>query len=45
VPQSVKSAELLNEGKPLAMQSKGGKLEICIPPDLRDPFDTVVVLR
>jgi alpha-L-fucosidase len=45
VPQSIKSAELLNKGKPFAMQSKDGKLEICIPPDLRDPFDTVVVLR
>ena len=45
VPQSVKSAELLSQGKPLAMQSKDGKLEICIPPELRDPFDTVVVLR
>jgi alpha-L-fucosidase len=45
VPQSVKSAELLSEGKPLTMLSKDGMLEICIPPDLRNPFDTVVVLR
>jgi alpha-L-fucosidase len=45
MPQFLKSAELLNEGEPLTMQLKDGKQEICVPPDLRDPFDTVVVLR
>jgi alpha-L-fucosidase len=45
VPQSINSVELLSEGKTLANQSKDEKLEICIPPELRDPFDTVVVLR
>lgn len=45
VPESIKSAYLLSEGTPLSRQWKDGKLEICIPPALRDPFDTVVVLR
>ena len=45
VPPSINSAELLNEAKTLATQSKDGKLEICIAPELRNPYDTVVVLR
>jgi alpha-L-fucosidase len=45
VPQSINSAVLLSEEKTLATQSKDGKLGICIPPDLRDPYDTVVVLK
>jgi alpha-L-fucosidase len=45
VPPSVKSAYRLSDGTPISSQWKDEKLEICIPPELRDPYDTVVVLR
>ena len=45
VPESIKSAYLLNDSTPLSKQWKNGKFEVCIPPDLRDPINTVVVLR
>ena len=43
-PESIQSAYLLRDGTPLPLKWKDGKLELCIPPALRDPFDTVAVL-
>jgi len=45
VPKSVKSAYVLKDGTPLNMQRKDEKLEVCIPPALRDPFNIVIVLE
>jgi alpha-L-fucosidase len=45
VPESISSAQLLKDGTPLPFQWKDQKLEVCIPPELRDPIDTVIALR
>ncbi len=44
VPETVTSAYLLKDGTPLSTKWKDGNLEICVPPALRDPLNTVVVL-
>lgn len=44
VPESVKTAYLLKDSMPLPFQRKDGQFVMCIPPMLRDAFDTVVVL-
>ena len=43
-PESLTAAYLLKDGTPLPLKWRDDQLEICIPPALRDPFDTVVVL-
>ena len=45
VAESVKSAYLLKDGTPLPIHRKDGKLKVCIPPALHNPFDTVFVLE
>lgn len=45
VAESVKSAYLLKDGTPLPIHRKDGKLKVCIPPALRNLFDTVFVLE
>jgi alpha-L-fucosidase len=44
VPDTVKSAYLLRDGAPIKIEFHGADFVLTIPPDLRDPFDTVVVL-
>ena len=45
VPQSIKSAYLLNDGTPLSNAMEGWEVGNLHSAALRDPFDTVVVLR
>jgi alpha-L-fucosidase len=45
VPGSVTSARLLRDGSPLKLERYEDRLVLLIPPELRDPFDTVVVLK
>jgi alpha-L-fucosidase len=45
VPDSVQHARLLRDGTPLALDRRGSVVEITIPEDLRDPYDTVIELR
>ena len=45
VPENVKSASLLIDNSPIKMNWQDGDLILTIPPDKRDPIDTVVVLE
>lgn len=44
VPESIGSACLLRDGSPIKTERRGEDFVLTIPPDRRDPFDTVVVL-
>ncbi|MFN2302894.1 MAG: alpha-L-fucosidase, partial [Anaerolineales bacterium] len=45
VSESVTKAYLLRDGKPLSIHWKEEALEVCIPAELRDPINTVLVLE
>jgi alpha-L-fucosidase len=45
VPEPVESANLLKDGTPLRFNQDGEQLKVCIPPEVRDPINTVVVLE
>lgn len=45
VSESVKRAYLLRDGTPLSMRWNEEALEVCIPAELRDPINTVLVLE
>jgi len=44
VPEPIQFAHLLRDGTPINIERRGEDFVLTIPPDLRDPFDTVVVL-
>jgi len=44
VPETILSAYLLRDGSPIKAERRGKDFILTIPPDVRDPFDTVVVL-
>ncbi len=44
VPDTVESAILLRDGTPIQIKRRGIETILTIPPDLRDPYDTVVLL-
>ena len=45
VPESVTEAHLLKDGTQLPIRRRDDEVEVCLPPNLRDPMDTVLVLR
>jgi len=44
VPESVSSAKLLRDGSPIKLERHEDQIILTIPPELRDPIDTVIVL-
>jgi alpha-L-fucosidase len=45
VPESVESARLLRDSTPVKMTGKEDTISLTIPPEMRDPYNTVVILE
>ena len=45
VPEEIESAHLLRDNTPIEISRDSKTFTLAVPPDLRDPFDTVIVLN